>query len=70
MSNHRLAGSKGSALGGSRAEPWPYFPSRVPRTGNGHEVYRARHTTPPLPVAACARRAADHAAVPSDGATP
>ena len=39
---HRQAGSKGSALGGSRAEPWPYFPSRVPRTGNGHEVYRIK----------------------------
>ena len=24
---HRLVGSKGSALGGSRAEPWSYFPS-------------------------------------------
>ena len=31
-------GSKGCALGGSRAEPWPYFPSLVPRAGNGHEV--------------------------------
>jgi hypothetical protein len=37
----RQAGSKGCALGGSRAEPWPCFPSRVARTGNGHEVYRA-----------------------------
>jgi len=50
MSNHRLAGSKGSALGGSRAEPWPYFPSRVPRTGNGHEVYRDRHKQAPVVV--------------------
>jgi hypothetical protein len=50
MSNHRLAGSKGSALGGSRAEPWPYFPSRGPRTGNGHEVYRDRHKQAPVVV--------------------
>jgi hypothetical protein len=30
MSNHRLVGSKGCALGGSRAEPWPLLPSPVP----------------------------------------
>jgi hypothetical protein len=38
MSNQRLIGSKGCALGGSRAEPWPYFPPCFPRAGNGHEV--------------------------------
>jgi hypothetical protein len=38
MSNHRLVGSKGCALGGSRAEPWPYFLPWFPRAGNGHEV--------------------------------
>jgi hypothetical protein len=30
MSNHRLIGSKGYALGGSRAEPWALLPSLVP----------------------------------------
>ena len=29
MSNHRLVGSKGCALGGSRAEPWPLLPFLV-----------------------------------------
>ena len=38
MSNHRLVGSKGFALGGSRAEPWPCFLPSFPRAGNGHEV--------------------------------
>jgi hypothetical protein len=37
-SNHRLVGSKGFALGGSRAEPWPCFLPSFPRAGNGHEV--------------------------------
>ena len=41
MRKHRQAGSKGSALGGSRAEPWPYFLPGFPGAGNGHEVYRA-----------------------------
>ena len=27
VANTEQTGSKGSALGGSRAEPWPYFPS-------------------------------------------
>jgi len=39
---NRQSGSKGSALGGSRAAPWPYFPSRLAGAENGHEVYRAR----------------------------
>jgi hypothetical protein len=39
MSNHRLVGSKGCALGGSRAEPWlASFPGS-PGAGNGHEVF-------------------------------
>src|SRR3984957_8274646 len=38
--NDHQDGSKGSALGGSRAEPWPYYPSLHPvaPAGNGHEV--------------------------------
>jgi hypothetical protein len=32
---------QGVALGGSRAEPWPYFRSRLPRAGNGHGVLLA-----------------------------
>jgi hypothetical protein len=37
-SNHCLVGSKGFALGGSRAEPWPCFLPSFSRAGNGHEV--------------------------------
>ena len=37
-SNHCLVGSKGFALGGSRAEPWPCFLPWFPQAGNGHEV--------------------------------
>ena len=39
MSNHRLIGSKGCALGGSRAQPWSCFLPWFPRAGNGHEVF-------------------------------
>jgi hypothetical protein len=39
MSNHRLVGSKGCALGGSRAAPWSCFLPWFPRAGNGHEVF-------------------------------
>src|ERR1700735_2856803 len=46
--NDHQSGSKGSALGGSRAEPWPYFPSLDPvaPAGNGHEVSMFR----PYPI--------------------
>jgi len=29
-------------LAGPGQQPWPYFPSRLARAENGHEVYRAR----------------------------
>jgi hypothetical protein len=48
MSNHRLAGSKGCALGGSRAEPWPCFLPWFPWAENGHEVYSALAITTAL----------------------
>jgi len=29
-------------LAGPGQQPWPYFPSRLARAENGHEVYRAK----------------------------
>jgi hypothetical protein len=62
-----LQGGHGSSGGGSsgrcrkhrQAGPWPYFPSRVPRTGNGHEVYRARHKEKQPSVVVRSHRAVD-----------
>ena len=59
------AGSKGYALGGSRAEPWPYFPSLVlpgPETDMRsieHATWRNQRRSLP-----------DHAAPPTDAAAP
>ena len=59
VANTEQTGSKGSALGGPPAQPWPYFPSRVPGAERGHEVYRARHSHQPSRVVIRTRRPLD-----------
>src|SRR3954464_1406140 len=49
---HRLV-PKAPPLAGPGQQPWPYFPSRLARAENGHEVYRTvseRQPDPPVDV--------------------
>src|SRR5208337_1423020 len=59
--NHRLAGSKGYALGGSRAEPWPYF--LLPGGSPGQETDMRSDTNPHKQGLSWGRRPVDSASL-------